>query len=224
MIHLIHQLDRSSVCRGGMSRCWPTGDHAAGVPRAVGAQALGRRLENRAIHVPRGARAVRQAAGEAQMRPRRPAAAGPILTRLPVGQARVAGHRRGLHQIPGHVQIAQFGAAAGGAPIGLDWRQIGGYFSLSRTRLITECYIASGAPSSDLPARAGRVSTWSSIWLNCSGRARNPPCSPGNSTTGVPSWSASASWPADQRGPACQMPMTLPAGSRMVAIQRFPSG
>ena len=106
------------------------------------------------------------------MRPRRPAAAGRILTRLPVGQARVAGHRRGLHQIPGHVQIAQFGAAAGGVPIGLDWRQIGGYFSLSRTRLITECYIASGAPSSDLPARAGWVSTWSSTWLNCSGRAQ----------------------------------------------------
>ncbi len=30
--------------------------------------------------------------------------------------------------------------------------------------------------------------------------------------------------PAGQRGPSCQMPMTLPAGSRMVAIQRFPSG
>jgi len=29
---------------------------------------------------------------------------------------------------------------------------------------------------------------------------------------------------ADQRGPACQMPMTLPAGSRMVATQRSPSG
>ena len=37
-----------------------------------------------------------------------------------------SGAQEGLHQIPGHVQIAQFGAAAGGAPIGLDWRQIGG--------------------------------------------------------------------------------------------------
>jgi hypothetical protein len=33
-----------------------------------------------------------------------------------------------------------------------------------------------------------------------------------------------ASLPTGQRGPACQMPMMLPAGSRMVAIQRFPSG
>lgn len=30
-----------------------------------------------------------------------------------------------LHQIPGHVQIAQFGAAAGGAPVGQDWRHNG---------------------------------------------------------------------------------------------------
>jgi hypothetical protein len=27
-----------------------------------------------------------------------------------------------------------------------------------------------------------------------------------------------------QCGPSCQMPMTLPAGSRMVATRRFPSG
>src|SRR5271166_353855 len=80
----------------------------------------------------------------------------------------------------GHTQNALLGAVLTGGPAGCDYAQIGGYFSLSRTRLITEFYIASGAPSSDLPAQAGWVSTWSGTWLNCSGRARNPLCSPGN--------------------------------------------
>jgi hypothetical protein len=80
-----------------------------------------------------------------------------------------------------------------------------------------------GAASGNLPA--GRpVSTWSSTWLNCFGTARNPPRSPGNLATGLTVLVRGCRLAAGQRGPACQMPMTLPAGSRMVAIQRFPSG
>ena len=44
----------------------------------------------------------------------------------------------------------------------------------------------------DPPGQVVWVSAWSSMRPHCSGRVTNPPWSPGNSTTGVPSWPASA--------------------------------
>jgi len=109
-----------------MSRCWPTGRSCCRRAASCGCSGSRAATGNRAIHVPRGARAVRQAAGEAQMRPAAPCCRRPH-PRQPAGRpGPSSGAQEGLHQIPGHVQIAQFGAAAGGAPIGLDWRQIGG--------------------------------------------------------------------------------------------------
>ena len=64
--------------------------------------------------------------------------------------------QEGLHQIPGHVQIAQFGAAAGGAPVGPDWRQIGGSARVLSARArhsASDCRSAS--PEADLRSSTG---------------------------------------------------------------------
>jgi len=68
-----------------MSRCWPTGRSCCRRAASCGCSGARAATGNRAIHVPRGARAVRQAAGEAQMRPAAPCCRRPH-PRQPAGR------------------------------------------------------------------------------------------------------------------------------------------
>jgi hypothetical protein len=66
-------------------------------------------------------------------------------------------------------------------------------------------------------AQVVSVSTWSSTRPNWSGRAMNPPWSPGKSTTVVPSWSASAT---AVRLASCPLDVVPPATTTRVDAAR----